>query len=1012
MYRFSGAAMLRASTFPDGLELPAGPDPGGEDATAQARKWLAEVWNHPLIRETVLLASPVLGPEIQRAIGGAGSPRRVRRLVLSLTAYLTRWQRRATPFGGFAGVTGVEVGGTAATAWGARHDRILRADGAWLAGVIARLENVPQLLERLPLLANTTVTVRGDRVVLPGVPAGGDTPEMPPVEVSARATAPVLFALELAAEPVPYCAVREALAERYPTVHRARLDGLLTGLVEQQFLVTALWPPMTVPDALGHVCAVLNDARAGDLPETADLTADLEHIRAALGRPDTEATTVMQQMRAVHHGDTVPVMADVRLDAQVRLPNSVVREAEAAAATLVAVSAHPYGSARWRDYFARFRARYGVGALVQVLELVADSGLGWPADFLGSARRTAPRPATGRDTALLTLIQQALVDGSDEIVLTDTVIGDLADWQDDPVWADRIEVCFEVHAPALEDLARGRFELAVTGAPRPASSMAGRFTHLLDDHERRQWADSFRTGTDTTAVQLSFAPRRRRDDMLVRCPQLLPDIIPLGDYHGSGPGVIAVADLGVTIDTHRFHLVDLASGQPVEPRVLHALEAGRHTPPLARFLAELTSARCPVYTAFDFGAAANLPYLPGVRYRRTLLAQPRWLLPASALPGRTAVAPEWDEALDTWRARWRMPDHVAIAEGEQRLPLDLTRPVDRQLLRSRLARSTGPVELRRVPAPNACGWLGRPHEVLLALHHQPTTPPAGGRTAGSRPLAAPAPTLPPQDIKVLHAQLLGHPDRWDEILTQHLPALLEGLASETVWFQRFKDTARPDADQRLDLFWRAPYEHGDEVLHGIEAWAVRLRGRRLLAQLSLTGYQPQAGRYGDGPALEAAHAVFAADSAAAIAQIRTAQASGVPAQALAAASMVDLTAALAPDPAHAPRLLCAVLPQRTGPADPELRRTTGPLAGWNGPSPALCELPGGDVIADTWRRRAAALAAYGAQLDQQGRAPVTVLRSLLHGHHLRAVAADPSRERVTERLARSCALSEAARRPS
>ncbi|MET8623762.1 lantibiotic dehydratase [Kitasatospora sp. NPDC004669] len=1010
VYRASGAAMLRASTYPAGLELPAAPDPAAKNATEQARHWLATVWNCPEVRTSVLLASPVLGQQIERATQGAGNPRRVHRLVLSLATYLARWQRRPTPFGDFAGVTGLEIGGgSAAAVWGQHHERVVRADGGWLAGIIARLESTPRLLERLPVLANNTATVRGDRIVTPGVPAGSDALLMPPVDVSVRATAPVRLALELAgAHPVPYWSVRDALADRYPTVRRERLDALLTGLVEQQYLVTALWPPMTSADALGHVCHVLDAAHADDLPEVADLAAELRHAKAALREPDTAPTVVVERMRAVHQGDTVPVMADVRLDAQVRLPAAVVREAEGAAAALVRTSAHPYGPARWRDYFFRFRDRYGVGAVVPVLELTADSGLGLPADFLGSSRRSAPRPVTDRDKTVLALIQQAMVDGTDEIVLTDSVIRDLADWQDEPVPPGRIEVCFEVHAPTLANLDRGRFELAITGAPRPASSMAGRFSHLFDQHERQLWADSFTTGTAATAVQLSFAPRRRRDDMLVRCPQLLPQVIPLGDHLPSGPGVLAVAGLGVTIDAHRFHLVELSTGRELEPRVLHALEAERHTPPLARFLAELTTARCQVYIAFDFGTAAKMPFLPGVRYRRTLLAQPRWLLPPTAVPATSAPAAAWDEALAAWQARWRMPDRVALVEGEQRLPLDLTHPVDRQLLRSRLARATEPVELRRAPDPKAFGWLGRPHEVLLALHHQPTTP-ARTKLAPARPVATAGPLQLPADGGVLHARLAGHPDRFDEILTQHLPVLLESLGPEAEWwFQRHNETARPDADQHLALFVRLPQQHHRDALDGIGGWAARLRDQRLLAQLALTGYQPLAGRYGHGPALDAAHAIFAADSTAALAQIHTAQTSDTPAQALAAASMADIATALAPT--EGLRLLCEVLPRHTGPLDAELREAAEHLASPNGPSPALRDLPGGDLIADTWRHRAAALTAYRTHLDQQHRDPAPVLRSLLHEHHLRAVTADRTRERTTERLARACALAGTARR--
>lgn len=1008
VYRWSGAAMLRASTYPSGLEIPAGPDLAAEDATAQARRWLADVWSIPTVREAALLASPVLGTEIERAVQGAGSPRRVRRLVLSLAAYLARWQRRPTPFGLFAGIAGVEAGHAAGAVWGQQHGRLLRVDGAWLAGVVARLEKEPRLLERLPLLANNSAQVRGDRVVVPGVPAGGDALLMPPVEVSVRASGPVLLALELVAAPVPYAEVRAALAERYPAVHPERLDSLLSGLVEQQFLVTALWPPMTSVDALKHVCAVLKEARAAELPEVAQLAAELEGVRNALARPHAHVGALVERMRAVHEGDTVPVMADVRLDAQVVLPAGVIREAEAAAAALVRLSAHPYGPARWRDYFARFRSRYGVGAVVPVLDLLADSGLGLPADYLGSARRSAPRPATARDEKLMALIQQAMVDGSDEIQMADTVIVDLADGQDEPVPPGRIELCVEVHAATLSDLDRGRFGLTVTGAPRPASSMAGRFTHLLSGDERRRWAESLQTDTEATAVQLSFAPRRRRDDMLVRCGPLLPEVIQLGEHQAAGSGVIALTDLGVTIDARGFRLVELSTGRLIEPRVLHALEASKHTPPLARFLAEVTGARCPVYTGFDFGTAARLPYLPGIRYRRTLLAQPRWLLPPDAFPGNNAQAKEWDEALTRWQTRWKMPDNVAVVEVEQRLPLDLSRSLDRQLLRSRIARATGPVELRRAPEPKAFGWLGQPHEILLALRHQPSTQRVTDEAPASQPIVTAGPVQLPWDTNVLHAQILGHPDPYDEILTRHLPVLIDSLGPESQWwFQRFRDTARPDADQRLDLFLRVPGRRRRHAARGIGVWSARLRDQRLLAGLHLAGYQFQTGRYGDGPALVAAHTVFAADSTAAAAQIRAVEASGIPAQALAAASMVNLATALSPgDGLH---LLCEVLPRHTGPLDPELRKTALRLASGDGPAPALLELPRGALVVDTWKHRAVALAAYRDQFARQGRSAATVLRSLLHGHHLRAVAADPQKEQTTERLARACALALTAR---
>src|SRR5262249_19256688 len=159
-------------------------------------------------------------------------------------------------------------------------------------------------------------------------------------------------------------------------------------------------------------------------------------------------------------------------------------------------------------YHYRFRSRYGVGALVPVLELIADSGLGLPSDYLGSARERAPRYVSERDEKLLALIQRATLDGSGEITLTDQIIQDLT--AADPVdraLPSRVEVAVEVRSHSVEALSRGRFTLAVTGTPRPGSSMAGRHAHVLPADARDALATSFAAADPgAVAAQLSFAP--------------------------------------------------------------------------------------------------------------------------------------------------------------------------------------------------------------------------------------------------------------------------------------------------------------------------------------------------------------------------------------------------------------------------------------------------------------------------------------------------------------------------
>lgn len=807
------------------------------------------------------------------------------------------------------------------------------------------------------------------------------------------------------------------LAE-FPTASRQQIDGLLAGLLSHNIVISGLWPPSTVPDALAHVCDVLARVGAGEIGEVSGLVRELFVIRGELAVQAPAASwaerdALAGRMRAVSDVAPMPLVLDTALDADVALPDRIAQDAAEAVAVLYRLSPFPFGYPHWRDYHRAFRARYGPGAVVPVMELVADGGLGLPAGYLGAAAERGPRQLTDRDETLMALVQQVLLDGSDEIVLTRRVIADLAVGDDeDLLMVPRVEVAFEIWARTPADLDTGSYRLVVTGTPRSGSSMAGRAAHLLDDDAGTLLTNIYAESAapDAVAAQMSFPPRRRRNGNVASVPQLLNEVITLAEHRDPGSGVIALDDLAVTADARTFHLLHLPTGRRIESRVPHALEAAVQTPPLARFLAELTTARSAVYKAFDFGAASRLPYLPRVRYKNTIVSPARWLLATDDLPARTADQGTWDAAFATWRQRLRVPERVAMVEHDQRLPLDLDHPVHRVLLRNRLD-NTGRLELRETASPDDHAWIGRPHEILLPLTAAARrTDRARPVTVGSaRPVTHSDATLP-GGSRHLHARLYGHPDRFDEILTDHVPALIQSLTASRWWYDRHRVMSRPSEEQHLVLTVRLPedrnaYGHAVRQLHD---WAGELCCGRLLSRLELATYLPQKGRYGAGPAWEAAETVFAADSAAALAQLRAAAAGEIPKQVLCAVSVIDLAASFLSDPDQAMTWLAEHLPQGRGPLEASSRDQTLELAA--GGYEALRSVPGGTRVADAWEHRASALAVYRDRLAAE-RDPVTVMRSLLHQHHVRALGVDPTSEAVTHRLARAHALRTTALRP-
>ncbi|MEU6404045.1 lantibiotic dehydratase [Streptomyces sp. NPDC046985] len=1006
-YQWQGAALLRATTSPGPADVPRTLD---LDDVAVTRGWLNRIWQREDFRSALRLATPVLSDAIEAVVQGRQTEsRRVRRTAVSTVSYLLRWQHRPTPLGLFAGVAPVTVGPRATARWGEKHRALIRPDSEWVTDVVLRLQRTPALLKRLPLVANNAARTRGDRLVTPGPPSDGHAVLLAPVEISVRNARPVAAAMDAARAPIPYADLNDHLRDSFPQATPEQIDALLTSLVEQQFLITSLWAPMTTVDAFQHLCDELEQLQAESVQEIRNLVHELYELRAEVSAhqpklSDTSVGALVTRMHAVTPITPTPLLIDTVLDCETQLPQAVIAEAQAAVSALYRTTPQPYGYQHWRDYHRRFRARYGVGALVPVMDLISDSGLGLPAGYIGSERDAAPKVRTDRDELLLGLMQQVLLDGREELRLTDEMVNALekAAGTDERLFVPRVEAAFEVHSPSTRALSNGAFNLLFTAVPRPGSSMAGRFAHVLPPEQQGALAATYRGAPDRLTAQLVFPPRRHRNENVTRTPRLLPHIIELSGHRETDETTIRLDDIAVTADPRSFHLVQLSTGRRVDVRVLHALEAGTQTPPLARFLAEVATGRYAAYKPFDFGAGSRLPFLPRVRYRRTILTQARWLLRADDLPGHRAPGQEWEDSFTAWRERLRVPLQVAVIEYDQRLPLDLSHPVRLRVLRAHLD-SAGRVELREVPDADAHGWIGRAHEIWLSLGRaEPDTPyvpwprPATTTAAGRHfPWAG----------GVLHAQLHAHPRRYDEILSHHLPRLLSAFRKEPPiwWFTRHREMARPDADQHLDLTLHLPPDaHATGAQH-VRAWADNLHRTGLASALVLAPYQPQTGRYGRAAAMTAAHRVFAADSAAALAQIQlTERTDAFAPQALAAASALHLVTPLAPDTSAAEEWLVRNLPQNKGRLSRALSSQVLELASSNGAS-ALAALPGGPQVTEAWRARAAAMGTYRTALAAE-RDPLDVARSLLHQHHVRSLGVDPRTEETTIRLVRTAAL--------
>ncbi|WP_420038023.1 lantibiotic dehydratase [Streptomyces sp. cg28] len=963
------------------------------------------MWSESALAEAVRHASPDLAAKVEFLCASqAPSERDVRRVGLSLVRYLLRAGHRATPFGLFAGVTTAAFGDRTSAVWGGDHVVVARAGAAWLSRLVEQLQRSKELLPWLSIMVNNTAFVRDGHLIVPYQEDGQRA-----VEASVELSAPVRSVLAAARTPVLCKDLSEKLGAEFPDVVPERVHGLLAELIRRRVLITNLQPPATETDSLGYVLSQLDAARADVLVPLTGMVKDLRAVHAGLlqsvSANDREEVADLMR-RLVPGGRRHPLALDLRLDAHLRLPDEVAREVERAATVLVRLSARPYGTRGWGDYQQRFYERYGIGTMVPLLDVVADSGIGYPDGYPGAPAGALRRRVSPRDDVLVRLVQAAALDGNDEVVLTDEMVDALDVGPEEPRVPPHLEVGVRLLAASVEDVQRGRFTVEVASVSRGAGVSSGRFASVLEPAAREtlcaELADLPTADCGTDPVQLSFPPLLADTAHVSRAPRVLPLVISLQEHRSPAPDVLTPADLAVACDGRRMYLAAPGLGRRLEAVGMHALNLNEHTPPLARLLTELSRAQCAQVTVFDWGVAAAMPFLPRLRYGRIVLCPARWRLEAADLPSRGRPAAEWDLALGEWRSRRRLPQHVQLVQGDRLLPLDLAQAAHRSLLRRHLDRAST-VVLTESPGPQANGWCqGRAHDIIVPLK--------ATRSATWPPLPQPSPARiltraqnqTPGASSVLLAALYGDLRRQDAVLTGHVPDLVRRLGSPPWWFIRFRD---PGQHLRLRIALPDPDGFADAA-RTLSEWADELRSAGLLADLRYPTSYREMGRWGSADAWDAAEEVFRADSQAVVAQLSQPQR---PQQrTLVAAHIFSIASAFLGStqagahwlidhiPHHAPKPVPR--PQFT-----EAVRLADPRDNWA----ALRSAPGGEAIVTGWTDRSAALAAYRKHLpgpDTEGIALDDVLTSLLHTHFVRHVAVNFPEEEICLHLARAAAL--------
>ncbi|MBU7320729.1 lantibiotic dehydratase [Paenibacillus sp. SM 69] len=672
-----------------------------EDEAVSRKPWfekLAAYAELPIIREAIAVSSLPLLQALPN-LTNQEHPRKQDQAVKGFLRYLLRMTSRPTPFGLFSGVTYGNFGERYAfelqpvTA----HTKRARPDMEWLLKVLSDLESRFDVVMQLKVSLNCLAYPVGSRLYLPyltkyGVKqkSNGATME----STSVRLTPAVKQVMELTRQPLPFGELALKLHSQFSDTSLEQINQFLWQLVQQEIIITDLRPPLMTASPFDYVLR-----RLADITGVEDERAKLEtaaaliasYNRTEIGQGEPLYHELVEHMKSVAEAANL-LQVDLALSMEaLTLPKAVAQEIERVGETLWRISGERLGLSHLESYRADFMEKYGAYREVPLLELLdADIGLGAPAgyEYPRSKRKEDNTPSFAQQKKKMLLTQwvmTCLQQGRQELELTDDMVMQLEPVPMEEKYAPRsLELYFGLAARSGQAVEEGDFLLIAGGTTGTygAGKSVGRFVDLFDSSfvDKLKQIDRLeqKLHPDAILAELVYFPGDGRAANVALSTNIREYEIDIGTNSAKDPEhTIPLSDLVVGISASGFYLRSLSKNRRVIPVTNHMLNTS-NSPNVYRFLRELSMENQRNIDFFEWNELRTFPFLPRLRYSKTIIAAACWKFNADMPPFHgNMTETQWRQAFEAYRKQWNVPRFVYLTQSDNRLLLDLDSPLHR-----------------------------------------------------------------------------------------------------------------------------------------------------------------------------------------------------------------------------------------------------------------------------------------------------------------------------------------------
>jgi len=344
-------------------------------------------------------------------------------------------------------------------------------------------------------------------------------------------------------------------------------------------------------------------------------------------------------------------------------------------------------------FIDEFEKRYASQEIPLLTILDSDTGIGYP--FNGQTfSDNAPLLTNlqlGNDTHadnkhykstkwskfILSKYHQAIRNHETEIEITEDEVRTI--WKDDndmDFTPNSIYTLCSVLASSAEDFDSGNFLIyhETTSGPS-AANLLGRFCYMdeeLTSLTRELLKKEEKAKPDAVFAEILHIPQARLANVAMR-PVLRSYEIPILTSPAVDEGhTLPLHDLMVSIENGKIFLRSKKLKKEVIPRLSTALNFSINPVPHYHFLCDLQFQGIKPNLSWDWGFLNEFPFLPRVRYGKTILSKARWILNLNDLSiDKDVKETELIVSIKRFFAQNNLPKRVTISQGDNLLPIDI-----------------------------------------------------------------------------------------------------------------------------------------------------------------------------------------------------------------------------------------------------------------------------------------------------------------------------------------------------